>query len=249
MGEKCSWRASVNFIRLHVTGEGQTEQAFVKDLLADYLSQFHVFTDARCVLTSKDNKAAREYRGGLINYQKARQDIVSWMKEDNHPECRFTTMFDLYALPDDFPGYQDAQRQTNPYVKTRILEEAMAKDINDWRFIPYLQLHEFEAFIFADPKKLNWEYLEHDEPIAKLVAIALSQDPELINEGPETAPSKRILTHIPEYDKVVGGGMTVQKIGLETLRVKCPHFDAWVRSLESLTNATNKNLNETLWRF
>ena len=105
----------MKLIRLHVTAEGPTEGSFVKSILAAHLAPSNVYADARSVLTSKDKKAAKEYRGGLISYQKAKADIQTWMKEDNHPECRFTTMFDLYALPDDFPEYAEAIRKTDPY--------------------------------------------------------------------------------------------------------------------------------------
>ena len=60
-------------------------------------------------------------------------------------------MFDLYALPADFPGYAEARREVDPYGKVRILEDALGNDIADRRFIPYIQLHEFEALILADP--------------------------------------------------------------------------------------------------
>lgn len=60
-------------IRLHITAEGQTEKAFVDQVLTPHLAHFDVYTDARCVLTSKDKRAAKEYRGGLISYQKAKQ--------------------------------------------------------------------------------------------------------------------------------------------------------------------------------
>ena len=113
-------------IRLLVTAEGQTEQKFVRDVLAPHLSLFNVYASARCVLTSKDKKAHREYRGGLLNYEKAKQDILTWMKEDANPDCRFTTMFDLYALPKDFPGYMQASRLDDPYERVRHLEDAFA---------------------------------------------------------------------------------------------------------------------------
>ena len=221
-------------IRLHVTAEGQTEESFVKNILAEYLALTNVITDARSVLTSKDKKAAKEYRGGLISYQKAKADIQTWMKEDNHPECRFTTMFDLYALPDDFPGYAEAKRQADPYDRVRILEDSLEKDINDRRFIPYIQLHEFEALILADPQQLDWEYLEHDGPIGRLIKMVGKQNPELINDRPETAPSKRILKEIPEYDKVTAGVSVVGKIGVPSLRQKCSHFNDWLTLLEQL---------------
>ena len=221
-------------IRLHAIGEGQTEQSFVRHVLAGHLAYFGVFAAARCVLTSKDRRAGKTYRGGLVSYVKAKTDILTWMKEDGDADCRFTTLFDLYKLPKDFPGYQEARRIQDPYRRIARLEEALARDIDDRRFIPYIQLHEFESLIFADPQQLDWEYLEHDAAIRRLVAMTVKKVPELINDGEETAPSKRILREIPEYDKPGAGVAVVGKIGLPTLRAKCPHFDAWVTQLEQL---------------
>ena len=226
-------------IRLHVTAEGQTEQAFVKQLLAPHLAEYGVVTDARCVLTSKDKRAAREYRGGLLSYEKAKADILTWLKEDDHRQCRFTTMFDLYALPSDFPGHVEAMRAGDPYERVRMLEQSMARDISEALIIqhpimPYIQLHEFEALVLADPQKLDREYLEHKDPIDHLISMVGDGNPELIDDGPETAPSKRILAEIPEYDKTTAGVAVVEEIGLQTLRRKCAHFDDWVSRLERL---------------
>nr|WP_155935712.1 DUF4276 family protein [Pseudodesulfovibrio alkaliphilus] len=185
-------------------------------------------------MTSRD-KRTREYRGGLLSYDRAKRDIQSWIREAPGRDCYFTTMFDLYALPNDFPSYAEAMRLTDPYERTRIIETAISEDVNDHRFIPYVQLHEFEALIFADPQQLDWEYLEHAEPIERLKAIvAETINPELINDGPTTAPSKRILAEIPEYDKVTAGVHVAAKIGLDTIRQKCSHFNEWVTELEKL---------------
>jgi hypothetical protein len=224
----------MSIIRLHITAEGQTEQIFTRKILAPHLAHFAVFADARCVLTGKDNRATREYRGGLISYQKAKADILTWMKEDSHPECRFTTMFDLYALPEDFPGYDKARKQKNPYERVCILEETLTADIKDHRFISYIQLHEFETLILADPEKLKLEYLEHDNQIHNLVVMVDGRNPELIDDGAATAPSKRILKEIPEYNKVAAGVSVVEQIGLNTLRSKCKHFSEWIQKLENL---------------
>ncbi|MBF0176730.1 MAG: DUF4276 family protein [Magnetococcales bacterium] len=221
-------------IRLHVTAEGQTEKAFVKAVLAPHLANHKVFADARCVLTSKDKRAGKKHRGGLISYSKAKDDILRWTREDKDPACRFTTMFDLYALPDGFPGYADAKGLSDPYQRVRTLEHSLTKDIDDSRFLPYIQLHEFETLIFADPKKLDLEYLEHKRPIEKLVDMVGNGNPELINDGRETAPSKRIRKEIPEYDKAGSGVLVVEKIGVETLRRKCRHFNDWLTGLENL---------------
>ncbi|MDE1489352.1 DUF4276 family protein [Xenorhabdus bovienii] len=98
-----------------------------------------------------------------------------------------------------------------------------------------MQLHEFEALIFSDPAKLDWEYLEHDTAIASLVSMAEDQNPELINDGKETAPSKRIFNALSDYDKVSAGVSVVEYIGLQKLREKCRHFNEWVTQLENLS--------------
>lgn len=229
----------MKIIRLHVTAEGPTEESFTKRVLAPYLSSANVFADARSVLTSKDNRTAKEYRGGLAKYIKARADILTWLKQDKHPECRFTTMFDLYSLPNDFPGYVEAKRQNDPYRKVEILERALVEDIGDPRFIPYIQLHEFETLILADPQQLDWEYLEHNGPINRLVEMVVDQNPELINDGPATAPSKRIIREIPEYDKATAGVAVAERIGIPLMREQCRHFNDWVSALEQLAGGND----------
>jgi len=89
-------------IRLHIIVEGQTEEAFVKRVLRDYLGHFNIVTDVRCVETSRGS--LRIYRGGMIDYGRVRRDVIRWMKEDRNRDACFTTMFDLFRLPRDFPG-------------------------------------------------------------------------------------------------------------------------------------------------
>lgn len=147
----------------------------------------------------------------------------------------FSTMFDYYALPTDFPGYDRTNSEKDSYVKIKILEESFAADIGDWRFIPYIQLHEFESLIFVNPQELQFSYIENETAINNLVKIANEFDnPELINNGPETAPSKRILKEIPEYDKVTAGVDTLELIGIDQLKQSCRHFCEWVEKLEPI---------------
>lgn len=221
-------------IRLHITAEGQTEQRFVKEVLCPHLGHHNVVASARCVLTSKDNRKAKEYRGGLVHYEKAKKDIQNWLKEDKSADCRFTTMFDLYALPENFPGYAQAKKQADKYERVALLEQALQDDIADQRFIPYIQLHEFEALLLAAPEQLGWEYLEDEQGITHLLAEVAGQNPELVNDGPETAPSKRILKYLPAYDKATAGVSVAAHIGLPTLRAKCRHFNEWLTKLETL---------------
>ena len=139
-------------IRLHIIAEGQTEEEFVKTILAEHLANFNVITDVHCVTTKRTK--TQVHRGGLVSYEKAQKDISLWLKQEKGKDVRFTTMFDLYALPNDFPQFDEAKRISDPYQKVEKLETALADNINDYRFIPYIQLHEFEALILTDPSKL-----------------------------------------------------------------------------------------------
>jgi len=222
-------------VRLHVVAEGQTEKRFVDDVLKPHLAACSVFVDARCVMTSRDGPDF--FRGGLKDYVKPKKDLTMWMREErSHSNVWFTTMFDLYALPQDFPGHEQASREADPYGKVAKLEEELGKDIGSHRFIPYIQLHEFETLILADPTKLHWEFLEHDKAIQSLVDLSADRNPEEINDGEMTAPSKRIIHVIPEYEKrkASAGPIVAEKIGLPTLRQRCGHFSEWLDRLESL---------------
>lgn len=226
-------------IRLHVTAEGQTEERFVNRLLCVHLSSCGIFPNVRCVLTSRNKRTKREYRGGFrihSAYQTAKKDIKAWIAEDNNRDCRFTTMFDLYALPEDFPGKAEANQQTDPYEKVRIIEEAFSDDIADSRFIPYIQLHEFEALLFSEPGQLAIEYFGYESAIANLDCMldAVGGNPELLNDGYETCPSRRILKEIPDYDKANAGIIIAEKIGLPKMRSECSHFNHWLTQLENL---------------
>jgi hypothetical protein len=147
-------------------------------------------------------------------------------------------MFDLYALPEDFPGFQNSRNISDPENRVKSIENALSADINYQRFVPYIQLHEFEALILADPQKLESEFPEHDKAIKNLVEMVKDEDsPEYIDDGEETAPSKRIIKEIPEYEgmKVSAGPIVVEKIGLANLRQKCHHFNQWLARIESLS--------------
>ena len=102
---------------------------------------------------------------------------------------------------------------------------------------PYIQLHEFEATLLAQPDAILTYYGEYGREVARLTELALSvKSPELIDDGEDTAPSKRIISLIPAYGKAkpTAGPTIAAAIGLPTIRAKCPHFDAWLRQLEKL---------------
>lgn len=189
------------YIRLNIIAEGQTEMEFAKNTLSVHFEPFGIMVDSRCVITSKTKH--RDYRGGLLDYSRAKKDIINWIKEDRGDKPFFTTMFDLYSLPNDFPKFDASLKINDPYERVDFLENAMAENIDYFKFIPYLQLHEFEALLLANPDALLLEYTEAKNEIEELKKIVKSYDnnPEKVNTGKETAPSKQIISLIPKYYK------------------------------------------------
>ena len=151
-------------------------------------------------------------------------------------------MIDLYAIHADFPDLAEAEKlQHIPMARVEALERSFAEDINDPRFVPYIQLHEFEAYLFSDPSRFAHFYDGHRRQIAALQAIADAHDsPELIDDGPHTAPSKRIIAELPDYKwaKASEGPQVAELIGLDTIRKKCIHFSTWLSRIENLKTRT-----------
>ena len=147
-------------------------------------------------------------------------------------------MFDLYALPNDFPKFEEAEKINDPYDKVAFLEKAMEKDIEDNRFLPYIQLHEFESLVLAKLSSLVLEYFDRKDEIEKLNRLLsdFKGNAELINGNKHTAPSKRITKLIPEYHKVNAGTAIVKYTGMNFLKENCSHFNSWLKKLEKLSS-------------
>ncbi|WP_244919393.1 DUF4276 family protein [Nostoc commune] len=96
---------------------------------------------------------------------------------------------------------------------------------------------QYEAYLFADPTCFEYLDARLTKEIEALKAIANQYEtPELINDGQQTAPSKRIIAQFPDYGKAkpVFGPQLAERIGLEVIRSRCPHFNRWLSRLESL---------------
>ncbi len=222
-------------IRLNVVVEGDTEWAFARGLLVEHLLQHGVLCIPMKVVTSR--AGGRTFRGGAVTYGRIRGDVIRCIRGQPTSECRVTTMFDLYGLPRDFPGSNDAAKATDCYQKVQLLEDAFARDIDDWRFMPYLQLHEFEALILTDPLKFSVFFPDIGRAALELAEMSAGCGaPERIDDSPEGAPSKRIARVFPPYAaaKATAGPRIAEEIGLDTMRAACPHFDEWVTKLEQL---------------
>lgn len=223
---------------LNVLCEGHTEDRFVSEVLKPYLQPFGIVVKHRILMTRRKDG----YAGGLISYGKVRNDLVKWIKETSgHSGERnyFTTMFDFYALPNDFPDYSSAIKHRDKYRSVLELESAFGADIPNTNFIPYIQLHEFEALVFCGLDALLYEYPECGKEIESIrdVLSAYNNNPEAIDDSRETAPGKRIEKAIRskyKYNKPKSGTAVTKAVGIDTLKMKCAHFGEWITKLESL---------------
>jgi hypothetical protein len=222
---------------LYLYVEGQTEQTFADAVLKPHLAQYGVYLMG-AVLVHVGRKKGKTFRGGVLTYKPFRLGLENLLKQHDRPGVWFSSMVDLYALPKNFPGWDDAEKlRSDPRGRVAKLEETLAADLADARFIPYIQLHEFEALLFASPKDFGLYYPDKADAVAALQAVTDAHaSPELIDDGKTTAPSKRIIAELPDYDgkKPVVGPLIAELIGLPVLRAKCPHFSQWVEKLEQL---------------
>lgn len=112
----------------------------------------------------------------------------------------------------------------------------MYEEIGDCRFVPYIQLHEFEALLFSSNAGFRY-YFSAEEADKTLDIIQAFENPEAINSSPQGAPSKRLIAIKPDYDKVMEGNLIALEIGLEAILEKCPRFRTWTDKLiERCTN-------------
>lgn len=223
---------------LVVIVEGETEQTFVRDQLSAHLALHG--TSVWAVLPGRHRN-----RGGVKKWNLAKQDIVRTLKEGRY--C--STMFDYYAMPADWPGRADSV-QKPWHERASTVEKMIQKDITDTLggkfnpkyFVPYVQLHEFEALAFAGVEVLaavlNPIGGSSPESLAKQFQDIVDEagHPEAINDSYQTCPSRRIAAIVPAYKKRAQGPIVTARIGLDRLREQCSHFGEWLTRLESLSS-------------
>jgi hypothetical protein len=81
--------------------EGQTEQTFVREVLAPWLAERTVFLSPRLV-------GKPGHKGGVGEYSRAKKDMLALLKQE--AGTIITTMFDFYAMPFSWPGREEASK-------------------------------------------------------------------------------------------------------------------------------------------
>lgn len=209
-------------MRLAISVEGQTEEEFVKNVLADYLREREVVSIPILL-----GRARGRADGGNVSVDRLVLEMVYLFNS-----------FDVVTSLVDFYGLR---RKGNKTVDE--LEEDMTRQISRklglrWhpeKIYPYIQKHEFEGLLFSNVDAFANAIDASEESVEELRSIREKfPTPEDINDNSETAPSKRIVKVITQYEKDVDGPLIAMEIGLETIRAACPRFSDWLTRLESL---------------
>lgn len=209
--------------RLYVIVEGQTEQEFINTLVAPYLQNYGIYSVTPILIhTSKTGK------GGFVNYQHLKNDAKRLLNSQKQ-DVVVSMLVDFFRCP-EIPDKEKWSAKASHMEQVKAMEQCIKEDINDARFIPYIQLHEFEALLFASNKGFEI-YFNKEESAATQSIIAQYENPEDINTTPEGAPSKRILSIKNDYDKVLEGNLIALETGFPAIMEKCPRFRAWIETL------------------
>lgn len=216
--------------RIHVLLEGPTEEAFIHAGLYEELRDRGLNPSWTIVQTGTTARGGPA-RGGVGSWPKFEGEVRKLLAE--RPRYAVVTMLcDFYAFPHrQIPGITPCT-SADPYAKVAHVEKAMEQAIGDSRFISHLVLHEAEALVFAAAEQLS-RCISRPQlavELAKQLAEA-GGNPELVNDGPETAPSKRLLKAFPGYDKQRHGPQAIKELGWAELRRQCRHLDEWIKRL------------------
>jgi hypothetical protein len=180
--------------------------------------------------------------GGIVNWSDLRKQIVLHLKND--PKAHVTTLIDYYGLYSkyNFPNWEVAEKQPDKNTRMDIIERGMTESIEEqlrYRFIPYLQLHEFEGLLFNEIEIFHQQIPPDDLVGLDELKNTFNQfsNPEMINNNRETSPSHRLQRIILGYNKIVYGNILAEAIGLEKIRTKSPRFNNWITNLDNLNTS------------
>ncbi len=209
--------------RIYILCEGQTEETFVNEVLSSH------FYNKKILLIPLTLR-------GHVSFSRIWSDAQKVLRKENEAYC--TTFIDFYGLPSDFPGkISEGSIEEKSTAVCKEMLSGFIKNVGEntsRRFLPYIQMHEFEALLFSDPTRFAIG-IGHPDKANRIAAVMKNYtSPEEINDNVLTAPSKRVKQIILHYDKPLYGSLAAIEIGLPRIREKCRLFDAWIQKLEEL---------------
>ena len=219
-----------NYVEIVAIVEGKTEEIFIKDILQPHLANKSIFITP--IIVSKPGQ-----KGGDVKFARVKNDIERHLKQRS--DTYLTIFFDFYGIKSDWPGITVAGGMLDPKEKAKLVNQATMEKVVKYfgedaarRFIPYIAMYEFEALLFSDPAVLARKLQIEESEIVSIIEEC--GGPENIDNSPITAPSKRLESLSHRFKKTTTGIAILKETGLTVIREKCPIFDSWVTTLESI---------------
>ncbi|MCZ0943584.1 MAG: DUF4276 family protein [Gammaproteobacteria bacterium] len=218
-------------VAVTVIVEGDTEQIFVREILAPYLGAKGVFMTP--IILSKPGQ-----KGGDVRFARAKNDISRHLKQ--RKDAYVSLLVDYYGIGADWPGLKAVKPQASPgeiaaavcKATQQAIEAYVNNDSLSARFVPHISVYEFEALLFSESAILAGAIQVDPQRVEAIIEEC--GEPEAINNSGKTAPSKRIEELHSKFKKTSDGIAIARAIGIERMRAKCPVFNCWLDRLESL---------------
>jgi len=220
-----------------VFAEGESEEQFIKKIVAPTLHHLQVYLKPQQLKTSKDAK------GGAVNFERLKINARNTLRQ--YPEAVLTTFLDLYGLASDFPQFCESKNASNVHERIQNLESALTDAIishvgcRTERFIPHIQPYELEGLFFSDVEALIRAEPDWKKYLPNLQKVRSGfPSPEHINDGYDTKPSKRLETILkPAYKKTRHTPLIAEQVTLAKMERECPHFKNWLDRLRGLAES------------
>lgn len=200
-------------VRLGISVEGLTEERFVKQVLYPYLQSQNIYVTAVNM-------------NGAVSIAR----ICRELRKLVHNFDYITTLYDFYGFSGK--SASDTKESLEDKIKNCIQEDLQ------YKVIPYVQMYEFEGILFSKPEILSNVLSGSDLEIwANSILSSFNDNPERINNSPQTAPSKRLESNT-NYKKTIHGAEIANLIGIDSIRSKCSGFDSWIQGLTNISSPT-----------
>ncbi|OQX97049.1 MAG: hypothetical protein B6I20_13495 [Bacteroidetes bacterium 4572_117] len=139
--------------RIIIIGEGQTEQIFCNDVLQPFFNKHGLYIE---------NPKIKKSGGGIVAWKVLKKQIELHLKDTS---VVVTLLIDYYGIypKHDYPKWEEAKTIVDKKERMTFLENAMADEVDEslrYRFVPYIQLHEFEGLLFSDISVFKENFLK-----------------------------------------------------------------------------------------
>jgi hypothetical protein len=221
--------------RVCVVCEGQTEETFVREVLAPNFYGLGLNLIPELIETSMGHK------GGDLSYDRVKRHLRNTLRQRSQPVV--TTLFDLYRLDGGFPGYEESRARQDLAARIEVLNDSLRTDVvaeagcRAERFIPHIQPYEFEALLFSDVGAVTGLETSWGRARDALIQVRNgAQTPEHINDRPDNKPSAHLMRELtdPRYRKALHGPRAAARIGLEEIEANCDFFAAWLARIRAI---------------